>query len=354
MITKHLLRWVWVWVWVGLSLVLVGSISFLLYYLSGLLIFGGRIPSHFYRPLEPVCNEWYDAEVFADKRSEEEKAKSPVRLRTCAESLTLPKDTLLLTTQEGIKVRLVVPDSLDTGADLPIWLHIHGITDSYLNGMRFYDAAHRLGFKLMMLELQNHGGSDRHPQGASWGCRERWDLIATMDYINNRYPSSEVLITATSMGTLTVTEAILTQPESFDKVRGLIYESPISSFDNVLERICFKWSQRDFCKSLWHGLIFGLSHWRTDVDLASCHQPDMLKTGIPTMLWLSEEEYPTAAIRELSQQLPRHTQVRTTVYPRGSHSAYYGSQPERTEEDIREFWMSVPRTLSSEPKHAKP
>lgn len=322
------------------------ALSLLIYYASGIMIFGGRIASDYNRPQEPVCNDWYRGEVFQDHRPPEVQAASPIRIPTCEEALKHPRRAEMLETEEGLRVRLVIPELPEAPA---IWLHLHGITDSYLNGMRYTDLAKREGFQLMMLELQNHGGSDRHSQGSSWGCREKFDLFAAMNYLQKNWPDKPILLSGTSMGTMTITQAVLTRPEAFQAVRGIIYESPLSTFDNLTARMCGK--NTNTCTYVFRKLIPLLAPLRTNTDFNSCFRDDAPPTTIPTELWLTHEEFKKPEHIELASHMPAHSDVNVRIFQRGTHSAYYSYNPEDVEQALREFWQKVQSPELRHPSH---
>ena len=312
------------------------AIGLLLYYMTGIVIFGGRMASDYNRPTEPVCNSWYEREVFKDHRSPEAQAASPIRIPSCEDAVKHPKKTEMLTTEEGLKVRLVMPEMPDASA---IWLHLHGITDSYLNGMRFTDLARRAGFQLMLLELQNHGGSERHSQGSSWGCREKFDLFAALAYLQKQWPGKPILLSGTSMGTMTITQAVLTRPEAFQLVQGIIYESPLSTFNNLSDRVCLKMGS--VCQLVFRKILPAFASLRTDTDFDHCFASHDAPTAIPTELWLTHDEFKTPEQIALASDMPGHSKANVRVFQHGTHSAYYGYSPEEVENALQEFWNKV-------------
>ncbi len=311
------------------------SLGLMLFYLSGALVYGGRTYSDYNRPKEPVCSEWYKSEVFLDHRTPIEISRSSLKIPSCEESIQAPKRTEMLTTEEGLRVRLVIPDSPDRSA---LWLHVHGITDNYLNGMRFTGVAERQDFKLMMLELQNHGGSDRHIQGSSWGCREKYDLFAALDFMHQTWPDKPILLTGTSMGTMTISQAVLTRPEAFLEVQGIIYESPLSSLDNISDRICSNLPEQNICTLIFTKIIPYFARLRTDTNFSSCFKDPSVPTDIPTELWLSRQEFKNPKQIALASLMPAHKNLSIHIFAAGSHSAYYSYGPKEVEEALASFW----------------
>ncbi len=314
------------------------AIALLIYFLSGLIVFGGRVPYDYYRATDVRCNEWYRKEVFQDHRSPDQIAASPIRIPSCEDSVRYPRRTEILNTEEGLYVRLVIPETQEKPA---IWLHVHGITDSYLNGMRFTDLATRQGFQLMLLELQNHGGSERHSQGSSWGCREKFDLVAALDFIHKTWPDKPILLSGTSMGTMTITQAALSKPERFKNVRGIIYESPLSSLDNISDRICSGFVNQGPCPFILKKLLPFFAKIRSDTDFDTCFAPNSPPTEIPTELWLSRQEFNNPRQIALASEMPAHKNLSIRIFAHGTHSAYYSYGPEEVEEALQSFWLKV-------------
>ncbi len=145
------------------------------------------------------------------------------------------------------------------------------------------------------------------------------------------------------MGTMTITQAALTRPQALASVRGIIYESPLSTFENLSERICHR--AGSFCYYVFRQVIPFFTSLRTDTDFSSCFARTTHPVAIPTELWLSHEEYKTPKILELASVMPSHSNVKVRMFQRGTHSAYYSYGPEEVEAAVTEFWQNVRGTL---------
>lgn len=256
----------------------------------------------------------------------------------CQDAVNSARYTVrFLENRNGLRVRLVEMQS-PLGAEAPVWLHVHGITSSWLHGLRYRQPAGRLGFRLFMVELVNHGGSQRVKGGSTWGCQEKWDVIAALEEIARLYPRAPVLVSATSMGTLVVTEAALEQPAVFDPVRGVVFESPVPDlralYDIFEERAGWL---RPVLPS-WKTML-SMTRWRSDTDLSGCFRQDN-RASLPLLTFLSREEFPDPRRREEITRRLRFSRVETVVLSRGRHNAYWNYQPRDFEEHIRRFFSA--------------
>jgi pimeloyl-ACP methyl ester carboxylesterase len=194
----------------------------------------------------------------------------------------------------------------------------------------------------VLIELQNHGRSARHSRGASWGCQERWDVIAVLNQLEQTYPAAPILLAATSMGTIASTQAAITSPATFAPVRAMVYESPVSLIDSLFSGVGQRLDLNDSTINKAYKFLTTLSQLRTDVDFAKCAKRLRAKNRqveIPTLLQISATEYELPAERSFFDTYPFHSRVQVKVYKRGSHSAYWNYQPEEFEVDLENFWQ---------------
>ncbi len=311
-------------------------------YLSGFLIHGGRTRSDYYRPQNVACNEWHHNETFKDHRVEP-KPNAAIQIPSCEQAQKTPKREFYLLNRDRMRIRYLLFNEQDELAeDAPLWLHVHGITSSWLHGIRYLDAAKRLGFRLVVMEMQNHGKSQRHREGSSWGCREKWDVIGVLDQLQKRFPQSKLLITASSMGTITTSLAAIEAPSLFQHVKALVYESPISSVTYTINSMGEVMSLPNFVTQMILDTTLALAKKRSSIDFRSCFpDPNTHSVEIPTLLLLSEQEFSKTAQRTQFREYPYHRWL--DIYPleRGTHSAYWNYQPEAFEAAIAGYWQQV-------------
>ena len=320
--------------------ILVVMIGIVINYLSGAIIFGGRLSSDYNRPTIQPCNQWHKDFAFADLR--EDKEDHTFSVRNCEDSKKIPRREHFVINKLGQKI-LYVEFEQDNVEDKPIWLHVHGITNSFLHGVRYYDAANRLGFQLMAVELQNHGGSERHPNGSSWGCQEQWDIAAVLQDLQKRYPKKKILITATSMGTVSTSQAAMSSPENFANVRALVYESAFPNIKGVYEVIFLgmKLPQPGTLAEIMYGITNFLTTIRIGYDIHECLDKNKGKTfNIPTLVHMSKEEFHSTRSIEIGQDIPVSKEsLAFKLLEKGSHSTYWNSNPYEFEADIKYFWQ---------------
>lgn len=314
---------------------------FFIDYLAGFLPYGGRTSWDYHRPQNPPCNLWHLKTTFADLRNPIPE-NSVIKVPSCQEARRTTVIETFVTTQENLKIRYVeFPKQAQLDEDTPIWLHIHGITDSWLHGVRYLGAAQRMGFRMVVMELQNHGKSERHPYGSSFGCREKWDILAVLKDMRFRYPSSPILITATSMGTISATLAAFEDPESFESVKAMVYESPVATFRHLERFINTKYSLPPQLTSTFMKLTLELSFLKSKTNFKTCFPKETEENRIvqtPTLLQVSMQEYPQPEFLDFFRSFPLHKSIAIKKFDRGSHSAYWNYQPEEFENSIGQFW----------------
>ena len=202
------------------------------------------------------------------------------------------------------------------------------------------EPASRLGFNLVVMELQNHGRSERHSGGSSWGCWEKYDVIAVLNDLKRIYPEKEVMITGTSMGTISTTMAAIADPSAFSNVRTLVYESPIGNLLELQGNVAKSIGIPDSLRDLMSQSALLLSKFRVDYDLYQCLATEPGKTvEIPTLIMASMEEYKAPHSWDFINNLPLHSNRKVLSLKRGSHSAYWNYEPLVFEKNIKDFWQ---------------
>ena len=322
---------------IALLLVVIFGISLWTYYMSGVIIYGGRIKEFYQRPNKPECNQWHKNETFADHR--EDKRGSNIAIPSCTSAKAESEySEYFIKNRVGTTIRLLEMKT-NLKANKPIWLHIHGITSSWLHGLRYTGPAERFGMRLFIVELANHGMSQRIDGGSSWGCQEKWDIIAAINTIRRMYPDNEIVITATSMGTLVATEAALEDPHRFENVRGFAFESPIPDLKTLHDLLSERYAAFKYGFPSFNSLAF-LSLWRSPIDFRTCFHLDR-KVEKPLLVFLSETEFPSRYSKNKISQNLRFSKIETTILPKGSHSAYWNYNPGQFERTLRGFFDNI-------------
>lgn len=85
---------------------------------------------------------------------------------------------------------------------------IHGIgsnrTSSFFGSLEFYRAMVNEGISVVAIDLRNHGSSGRDSNGAQFGHTEKYDVLAAIDWANEKAPDLPLFAMGISMGGSTV------------------------------------------------------------------------------------------------------------------------------------------------------
>jgi len=148
-------------------------------------------------------------------------------------------------TLDGVNIKgWLIPGSKDK---LIIMTHVAGLTKygstiSYKNPSKLYnkeieflktaDILHNKGYNVLMFDFRNHGESGPDPNNgiANIGLKEYRDVVAALDYVNNRndLKNANVGFVSFCMGANSVIIAMSNNPEKFNKVKCLFAVQPIS------------------------------------------------------------------------------------------------------------------------------
>lgn len=318
------------------------------YFLSDMLIYKGRTKEEWQVKKAAVCDEWLRNSAFADLR-ESKPVGAPLDL-SCEQAIEYPADDFYAQNSEGLKIRYrefknpIVGNAYGKTNKpnqlvAPIWLHVHGINGNYLHGARYIRAASRLGFQLVAMELQNHGLSGNNAKGAAYGCRENSDVVAVFDALTQKYPSRDIFITASSMGSMAVANAAaqLMSPEYSQQLVAVSLESPIPS----VKRIVFESPQTPKAPSALLNAGIYLAGLRAGQNFQSCSPTDGLKfLMVPTLVQHAKPDdlVPETLAKAEFDALPENSLNRFKVYARGAHSTAWNGNPEEFESDLLSIW----------------
>jgi pimeloyl-ACP methyl ester carboxylesterase len=331
------------------------------YTLSELLLFTGRsTKAAWMHPAPPTCTGWANDTGFrldpdrADGATDS--AANPSNLPwllDCPSILTKAAHHRFTANLNGTAIHYVVfptqPKSAagsdSTGnspashAQQPLWVHFHGVNGNYLHGARYLAAAERLGFQLVSAELSNHGTSGYTGRGAAYGCSERFDVLAVLSDLLTLEPNRDILITASSMGTmaLALAEKDLTRLDTGHHVIAYALENPISSVEEIVTESPAVPHFPSFLVQI--GLAF--AGMRSGHNFLSCKP---LKSygdfSRPVLVQHAETDgfAPVEMGRRVFAALPNALPKQLKVYPSGGHSAVWNSQPHAFESDLIEIW----------------
>lgn len=318
-----------------IGVLLVVFLGGAVYFLSGAIIFAGKLEYQYSKEAVPLCDEWHRKYTYFDHQKPNGRQ---VNILRCEKAREIEVDSSYVTTKEGLQIHYVTLPNANK--DMPIWLHVHGVTSSYLHGMRYLEAAERLGFNLVLMELQNHGRSERHPEGSSWGCREKWDIIAVITDLMDKY-DQPILLSGTSMGTLAIKEALAgASSELLSAVKAVVFESPLQNVRTVFTNFFMDRGLGPDTSRLFFEVLLNLSKLRSSTDFASCEAKVTQENvvSMPTLMLLSAEEYVSEKRRESIKNDSSFSNVTLKLFDRGMHGSYWNYQPLEFEEAIALHW----------------
>lgn len=327
-----------------LSAAFVGA----LFYLSDLLLFPFK-PREKWVAVEPIeCTNWMSDVAFADLR-QESSTRSPLDL-SCQESLQLPAQSFYTKNSLGERIHYKVYDNLTmtqraSANPPPFFFHVHGVSGSHMHGARYFKMAQRLGLQLVAMDLSNHGLSDHNGLGASYGCREKNDVLAVLNAMKDQYPGRKILLHGTSMGTMAILNAagILLPEESSQQnksVLALALENPIPS----IEQLVLSTPKKPPVPQGFINLGVWLAEKRGHVDFSTCAPVKAAPlVTVPTYIFNSRNDdiVSPEVSRQIADALPASSVFRVKVFQKGSHSAVWNGNPEEVEKDLAELWASA-------------
>ncbi|WP_026389539.1 alpha/beta hydrolase family protein [[Acholeplasma] multilocale] len=146
-----------------------------------------------------------------------------------------PNANVLYPSKDGIKIAASI--WLNDKPSTKWIVGIHGFNSSRFDVLYLTWHYRQLGYNIITFDFRNHGGSE--VDVVSWGLREKWDLIATVEWLTKNYKVSEIGLIGTSMGGFTLNHFMLTETELIKKanIRWGIADSAYMSVPMLLERM---------------------------------------------------------------------------------------------------------------------
>lgn len=310
-----------------------------LYFASNLLLYRRPLASQ-WDSIGIKCVEWYEKIGFADLKKGGILGDHPLE-RSCTDSISLPSKSFEVASKNGSTIHMKVFDNLEGNAkeDTPIFLHVHGITSNWLHGARYFNAAKRLGFRLVSFDLTNHGMSTQNGRGAGYGCLEHFDLEAVVDEVIKMFPNAPILVSSSSMGTMVVANALpYLESETYRKsIRAYLFESPVTSLEDIL----FQAVSAPPFPSFYKKLGFWLVEKRTGVDFKQCAAKSFLnQVTKPSLIVHTQQDelVPTKMAQNFYDTISSQAKKSFKLYPKGAHSAVWNGQPEEFEAEVKKLW----------------
>jgi predicted alpha/beta-fold hydrolase len=324
--------------------ILIGA----LFHISDLLIFPFK-PREKWTSVETIeCSQWMKDWAYADL-SQGGPGKQSIDI-SCQDSLNLPSQSFYVTNPSSEKIHYKVYDNIPSDKReltdiMPLFLHVHGVAGTYMHGARYFKMAQRLGFQLVVMEMSNHGLSEHNSLGASYGCREQYDVIAVIDALKIQFPGRKILAHGTSMGSMALVNAsakIMSNTDEYERkiLQALVLESPIPS----VARLVVSSPKRPNVPQFLIDMGVWLAGVRARVDFDSCQPIDSAPAiNVPTYVYntvnddIIHHQYST----QVADAIPAQFLFRRKVFEKGAHSAVWNGQPEEVEQDIKDLWSAA-------------
>ncbi len=163
---------------------------------------------------------------------------------------------------KGEKVILITRDGLRISGILlkgnlnKCILIVHGLTAHKFDPDIFElgKALNQKGYTVLLIDLRGHGESEG--KIISGGYFERFDVIAGVEFLKNKFPGSKIIVIGISMGgaaTLLASNEI--------KIDGLVLDSTFSDLENILNKEITKMTGISFkifkpMSKLWAKILF--------------------------------------------------------------------------------------------------
>ncbi|ATZ17159.1 hydrolase [Williamsoniiplasma luminosum] len=144
---------------------------------------------------------------------------------------------ITLTSKDGIKLAASI--WLNDKATNKWIVGAHGYNSSRFDFLYLAWHYRELGYNIITFDFRNHGASEN--DAVTWGYKEKWDLISTIEWLLKAYKVDEMGIVGTSMGAFTMNYFNLTEPELIKKanIRWGVSDSSYMSVPKLLERIVY-------------------------------------------------------------------------------------------------------------------
>ena len=140
-------------------------------------------------------------------------------------------------------------------------LAVHGVGTDRRNFLRHTEFLYHAGYNVLLIDLRNHGTSDRQGKGFSYGSREQKDIIAATNWLKNAGNRCVVV-----MGTSGGAAAAINAASKHSEINAVIAENTYSSLQALLH---YQASLIPLMPSALVSPVTKLIHWRGNTPLDS-------------------------------------------------------------------------------------
>ncbi|NJK91872.1 MAG: alpha/beta hydrolase [Blastochloris sp.] len=268
----------------------------------------------------------------------------PARPAIRSEFLPFPSEQHHIPSLDGTRIAFrYFPTSSDPR--LPVLFIVHGFGASKEHMLTYMLFAQKNGYPSVGIDLRGHGDSD--PALCSFGYREKQDVLAVAQWLNQKGHPRYVLW-GTSMGAVTSALTAETQPQG---LQGLILDAPFDTLRNTLvhhAKVFFNLPEFPF---------FPLTFWQIErtvgYDTRQINVPRALQSIHQPLLILAaenDERMPLPMVRGLYDLA--HSPKTLHIIPGADHE-YRAFDPE-FQEAVLTFLRRLPDLDPSPATHNNP
>lgn len=186
------------------------------------LYYGYKLAFQYTDPMEsPYC--------YTD--SDQARRCKPVLDRVIGEFLAAPYEAVSITSHDGLTLTGKYYH-LHDGA--PLEILCHGYKGNAIRDFAgVWQLAKDAGHNVLLINQRCHGGSQGHT--ITFGILERRDVLAWIQYANNRFGGVPILLGGVSMGAATV--LMVSGMALPDNVKGILADCPYDSPANIIRKV---------------------------------------------------------------------------------------------------------------------
>ena len=201
-----------------------------------------------------------------------------------------------------------------------------------------------LGAEVLLLELTNHGGSDR--RSFTFGWREQEDILAAVEYLRSRENGlgAPLVLFGVSLGSIAVSLAAPKIPE----LEGLVLDAPMMDLEGTAHRYLGGGTGQGRRRSLafptfFNGLILTAIELWSGFDLDDVRPLDsygLLPADLPALCIGGglDRTVPPDLVRQVFTALQAPEGVKELwIEPGSTHGGVWSDQPEQYREHLRKL-----------------
>lgn len=253
---------------------------------------------------------------------------------------------VLLVARDGVKLRaFLVPAATPPGDGRPrfVAVLVHGLFRGALEIETPGAMLRELGGEVLLLELRNHGGSER--ARSTFGRDESLDVLAAVDFLRARPEAlgRPLVLYAVSLGTA----AVATAAPQVPKLAGLILDAPMDDLVATARRELGSGGFWQSIRDPWAFAILFFAQRLGGVPLDEVRPREALARLPPSVAVLfigagHDERMPSDSVRALFDALPTAPDRKDLwIEPEATHGKVWVKAPEEYRRRLARFCERV-------------